>query len=615
MGDLYKCKNCGQFLYGAGVPEISGEDAMNVLRTIERLGFYDSPKPVPFLESDFVDFLSIEPVETGIRYSALPSFYDVIANMRFDGVMIATKRIEEGRETVSCSVCNSHNMFHVLGNLPTTFIEGRWDDYVESDHTWYILSDSPLHQGALTELEKRELFGYINRENRQDVQIDYDDMIQAARARVKPAKGDFARQQDVNLTNYFKVLLNIKTDIQLLESRLFDLLVEQVDANRDFVNSTSKSEETIAMELEKSRNSLDTSIARLESELVFNIRDDWAEVYQLRVPEQPVRPVMPRPVEPEYKQSGLFNRRAIQAENDALRAEYLEKKQRYDLVQKQYKTALENYKQACADYEVRKRDIFEKEREAWLAREDNVFKQAELESLREKRREVAAGEKDPLSVAEKTLANSGPAKIKNLIDSEIDKNTALLAKAYQIEADLQTVMFVFPKYLDILAVSKIYEYLVTGRVTQLTGANGAYKLYESEMRAGRSNFSNEEVAFNDMAKREYTIYSMLSSVSNVINDITDKTIAAIDEIHNSTDTEAQNEYHAAMESYYSLINQELDICTEFLSIHRKSASGGKPDASSAPEDADPDAKESEQNEAFADLPEMKAEDSGEEPQE
>lgn len=41
---------------------------------------------------------------------------------------------------------------------------------------------------------------------------------------------------------------------------------------------------------------------------------------------------------------------------------------------------------------------------------------------------------------------------------------------------------IFPKYRNLAAIAQIYEYLVSGRCTELEGPDGAYNLYESELR-------------------------------------------------------------------------------------------------------------------------------------
>ncbi len=128
MGDLYKCKKCGQLLYGVAIPEVNGEAAWNILKSIEQLGYYDSPQPVDFLESDFSDFLAREDYGDIIRYRAYTSFLNVMANMRYDNVTIATKKLEGSTEKIICSTCHSDKMYQRIGRLPTTFVDGKWDD-------------------------------------------------------------------------------------------------------------------------------------------------------------------------------------------------------------------------------------------------------------------------------------------------------------------------------------------------------------------------------------------------------------------------------------------------------------------------------------------------------
>ena len=565
MGDLYKCKKCGQLLYGAAIPEINGEAAWNILKSIEQLGFYDSPQPVDFLESDFSDFLAREDYGNLIRYRAYTSFLNVMANMHYDNVTIATKSLEDGKEKIICSTCHGDVMFNRIGRLPTTFIDGKWDDYVDSDHTWYILSDSPLAKGSFTELENRELNVYISQEDRLEAQKEYEDIITECRGSVQKSAVGFAKQADVDLTKYFKMLLNIKTDIQMLETRLFDLLMDHVVNNRDYINSTSKTEETVIIELEKTRNSLAISIDRLEKATKFHMRDDWETAYDLVYPVEPHKPILVAPKEPEYRLAGLFNKKQVTEENDALRKKYEEERKVYQSTLQKYNEDLEAYKKACEEYAKKKQEIFQKEEDRWFSDPEISAKVEELNELKIRMAETKLHSENPLFYAEDTLKNSSPVCIKYMFDDEIERNKNLLKKAYQIETDLQTIMFVFPKYLDIVAVSKIYEYLVTGRCTQLTGTNGAYRLYETELRANRAPVDTDSLqAIDDLAQREFTIYSMLSSVSNVLNEITEKTTAAVDEIRFTADSRCKKEYDQSADAYYGLIDEELNICTEFL---------------------------------------------------
>ena len=51
----------------------------------------------------------------------------------------------------------------------------------------------------------------------------------------------------------------------------------------------------------------------------------------------------------------------------------------------------------------------------------------------------------------------------------------MLDKLYELNV-------IFPKYRDLVAVSQMYEYVASGRCNTLSGYEGAYNLYEQELR-------------------------------------------------------------------------------------------------------------------------------------
>lgn len=59
--------------------------------------------------------------------------------------------------------------------------------------------------------------------------------------------------------------------------------------------------------------------------------------------------------------------------------------------------------------------------------------------------------------------------------SALSASTAVLDKLYALD-------FIYPKYRNLPALTSIYEYFMTGRCTTLEGPNGAYNLYETELR-------------------------------------------------------------------------------------------------------------------------------------
>lgn len=80
---------------------------------------------------------------------------------------------------------------------------------------------------------------------------------------------------------------------------------------------------------------------------------------------------------------------------------------------------------------------------------------------------------------------------------------------------------VFEKYRNLVAISTFEEYLMSGRCETLEGANGAYNLYEMELRQNviinqlSSIISNLEQIRNN----QYTLYHELTKANDTVNDV------------------------------------------------------------------------------------------------
>ena len=81
---------------------------------------------------------------------------------------------------------------------------------------------------------------------------------------------------------------------------------------------------------------------------------------------------------------------------------------------------------------------------------------------------------------------------------------------------------VYPKYRELVAITTIDEYLQSGRCSALEGAEGAYNLYEMEL---RQNIVIGKLAtildnMEQIKSNQYSLYNELSKVENDINIIT-----------------------------------------------------------------------------------------------
>lgn len=112
---------------------------------------------------------------------------------------------------------------------------------------------------------------------------------------------------------------------------------------------------------------------------------------------------------------------------------------------------------------------------------------------------------------------------------EFDDTLSLLEQALE-KHYAQGVLF--PKYRNFVAVSAIAEYLSSGRCDKLEGADGAYNLYEMELRQNivigqlSTIISNIEQIKNN----QYTLYQELTKSNELINGI----LTELEEMHTDT---------------------------------------------------------------------------------
>lgn len=95
----------------------------------------------------------------------------------------------------------------------------------------------------------------------------------------------------------------------------------------------------------------------------------------------------------------------------------------------------------------------------------------------------------------------------------------------EIESKLSDVLsscyskdIIYPKYRNLIAVSTIYEYFACGRCNELEGPNGAYNLYESELRSNIIiNSLSQIVSDLDQIKNgQYALYETINNSNEVI---------------------------------------------------------------------------------------------------
>ena len=79
---------------------------------------------------------------------------------------------------------------------------------------------------------------------------------------------------------------------------------------------------------------------------------------------------------------------------------------------------------------------------------------------------------------------------------------------------IYSVDVIYPKYHNLPALTSIYEYLLTGRCEELTGAHGAYNLYEDEVRKDKviSQLNSVIENLEDIKQQQYMLYEQVKGI-------------------------------------------------------------------------------------------------------
>lgn len=83
--------------------------------------------------------------------------------------------------------------------------------------------------------------------------------------------------------------------------------------------------------------------------------------------------------------------------------------------------------------------------------------------------------------------------------------------------NLYALNVIYPKYREMVPIITMWEYLDSGRCTDLAGANGAYNLYESETRQNIiiSNLNQAVSMLAQIRDNQYALYEAIEE-SNII---------------------------------------------------------------------------------------------------
>lgn len=346
-------------------------------------------------------------------------------------------------------------------------------------------------------------------------------------------------KQDAELlkTHVFH-LLHLESNIYFLGQRLSALYYQRILNNRAVIFDVHDPVYNCRIKAEKLRDEYQNALSALKK----------AEAYTPKVsvdyPEEPAKPVLGEP--------GLFNKKKVLAENETLTA--------------QYQAAMKAYQEEVRRCDDEKARLITEKRAVALgnAQEKAAAAKAELD----------AAENSLTSEIMKQKDGFVPAKaVSTVLDKEITEIEELLKKAIATRNELYAYNIVFEKYRNMVALATFYEYLMSGRCSSLEGADGAYNIYENEIRANLIIAKLDEIvkALERIEQNQYTMYTEMCNIHNALDNLNSTLTTAVNSLHNiETNTNQTNEYlehisqnsdmiayNAAVTAHYSKVTAEL----------------------------------------------------------
>ncbi len=192
-------------------------------------------------------------------------------------------------------------------------------------------------------------------------------------------------------------------------------------------------------------------------------------------------------------------------------------------LQKEYDLALEKYKADCEEFD----KAIENIRNSEIKNAEDALKEKEkLEN------DLAISNKAVVDVKKQIKDGIKEKKYQIYWDLEVERIQNLLIALINARNALYSTNTLYKKYRHLAAISTIYEYIVSGRCSKLTGPDGAYNLYESETRADMiiSRLDNVLVSLDTIKKNQFVLIEQLKEIQHDIKTVGEEIVSSLNNI-------------------------------------------------------------------------------------
>ncbi len=317
---------------------------------------------------------------------------------------------------------------------------------------------------------------------------------------------EYCKSND-NIKEYLLQLIHLEMNKQSLESRIVSL------------------NESISICQMYERKEKGLGLMRLNSfhDAIKEAQEEYDDAI-----EDPIYVPMPAaPQKPVLKKPGLFNKKKVLQENDELT--------------KQYEKEMLLYESTVKKCEEKSKQLTDKAIADAKRKLDNAKRKYNEKQNKEKNQEFTS------------------TKARSMIEKELEDAKKIYIDTNKAIQEMYSLGIVYEKYHDIVAISTFYEYLMSGRCSALEGTDGAYNLYENEIRANIivSQLSEIIAHLEAIKQNQYMLYSEMQKMNKSIyslNSQMDDMLSSLEKIENHS---KQVEYNTAVTAYYAQKNAEI----------------------------------------------------------
>ena len=367
---------------------------------------------------------------------------------------------------------------------------------------------------------------------------------------------NFGAEDTAGLKKFLKQLLMVETTILEVSKRLKTLYSQHILFAEDLFSAEKVFSYKINQGYKALQQEYDDAV---KQGFVSKITIDDIP---LELPLKPVEPCEPK--KPIMKTPGFFNKKKVLLENEELNKKYLNDMKLYEVAKEKYADDIKKYQEMVdklkEEQKLKYEEVLLKEKEENKKSIENLKARVE-----EEKNKVDSFDISTYELTERTKYN--------LVDNEMKEAISILEKAARLRCDMYSCDIVFEKYRDIVSVATFYEYLSAGRCQGLEGSDGAYNLYENEIRMNLvvSQLSQVVATLEQIKNNQFVICSTLDEMDGKLSNISgsmDKALSSLSNIEtgvsNINKTSEIIAYNTECTAYYVKKNAELTNALGYL---------------------------------------------------